>query len=282
MIGRLRNSIVTVIASKHIAGRELSDAVQVCKWAEGEGFHSIVSPWSGPDDTPEGMLERYKATIDTVRREGVRFYLSIKLDSISGDVGMFDELLEFARPRGIRIHLDSLGPDTADMAMKFLERAAGSHHSIGFTLPSRWRRSLTDAERIVELGVPARIVKGQWDDPAARSVDCRKNFLSIADRLAGRCSQVGVATHDLVLAEEALRRLSVGGSACELEQFFSLPLNGVNLSRTHGYPYRIYVAYGNPDIPYNVRFAFSRPSIAAWALQDFALNRRRPWLGERR
>ncbi len=154
------------------------------------------------------------------------------------------------------------------MALKFLEKGASATFCPGFTLPSRWARSMADADRIVELGAPARIVKGQWRDPDAPRMDCRKNFLEIAARLAGRCRNVGVATHDVRLARKALSRLSAGGSRCELEQLFSLPLGGVKYARAHDIPSRVYVPYGHPGIPYNVRFATFRPALLAWFLFD--------------
>jgi proline dehydrogenase len=278
MLRKIRDNIVSVISSRHIAGEEITDALQVCRWADREGFNLIISPWSGAADTPKGMLERYKSAIESISKEGMKFYLSIKLDSIGYDAAVFDDLLDFARSKGIRVHIDSLGPDTADTAISFLERGISSNHDVGYTFASRWLRSVTDATIIAGLGVPVRIVKGQWKDPAAHRLNCRKNYLEIVDRLAGGTCKVGVATHDLPLAKEALGKLSSTKTSCELEQFFSLPLNGVQLAKKMGLQYRIYVAYGHPGIPYNVRFALTRPGIAVWMLADFALNRRKPWM----
>ncbi len=270
MFRTVRNRLTSVVASRHVAGPALEDALRICRWAEKASLPQIVSPWGGPSDTSGEMFDRYCEAAEAVHDEKLNAHVSIKLNAIGYDPGMFDDLVAFAGSRGIRLFIDSLAPETAGMTLKLLERGASASYCPGFTLPSRWARSLADAERIVELGAPARLVKGQWSDPDAPGLDCRRNFLEIAARLAGKCRHVGVATHDVALAGEALRELSSGGSHCELEQFFSLPLGGMGYARAHGYPCRLYVPYGHPGIPYNMRFAGSRPALLAWFISDLA------------
>ncbi len=278
MLRKMRDNLTNAIASRHVAGSELDDALRICRWAESEGFRTVISPWSGPQEDSRKMFDLYAAALGAVGTQSGLCYLSIKLDAIGYDEGMFRDLIYLARLNAVRLHIDSLGPDTADTALRFVEKAAASFHQIGYTLASRWHRSLTDAERVAELGTPVRIVKGQWEDPLWRGLDCRKNYLDIAGKLAGRCGEVGIATHDIPLAREVLTRLLYDETNCELEQFFSLPLNGETLARKLQCPYRIYVAYGHPGIPYNVRFTLTRPRIAAWVFADFAFHPRRPWL----
>jgi len=276
MLTTLRNNIITKVASRHVAGADIQDALQVCRWANGEGYHSILSPWAGIDESPRNMFERYKLNIATLSTENLNCYLSMKLDAIGFDFGLFKEILEFGQMHNVRVHVDSLGPDSAPTKYRFLEKAAEFSKFLGCTLPSRWKRSLDDADKAVALGLAVRIVKGQWEDTGNR-VDCKKNYLAIAERLAGRAHYVGVATHDLPLAEKVLACLTSLDTYCELEQFFSLPLNGRATAKRLGRPYRIYVAYGHPGVPYNVRFALTRPSIAAWMLADYTLRLKKPW-----
>lgn len=277
MLKTIRSSIVSTVASRHIAGKDVQDALPICRWAQKKGYHSIVSPWAGPDDSPASMFDRYRAALDSLRDEGIDWYLSVKLESIGNDLGLFHELAGLAKSDGVRLHLDSLGPDSAPVSLSFLEKTVSLYENLGCTLPSRWKRSLTDAEKALDLGVSIRIVKGQWQEPSSARVDSRKNYMRIVEKLAGRARHVGVATHDAQLARKALARLASTHTHCELEQFFSLPLNGIDLTRKLGYQYRLYVAYGQPGVPYNVRLSLSRPSMIAWILTDFAVRPKRPW-----
>ncbi len=281
MLKTIRSNIVSTVASRHIAGQDVADALPICRWAHKRGYHSVVSPWAGPDDTPKSMFDRYRGVFDSLRKEEFDWYLSVKLESIGNDIGLFHELAGLAKTSGVRLHLDSLGPESAPVSLGFLEKTVAIYDNLGCTLPSRWQRSLADAERALDLGVSVRIVKGQWKEPSTIRVDSRGNYLDIVEKLAGRARHVGVATHDAALARKAMARLTSSNTHCELEQFFSLPLNGINLTRKLGYQYRLYVAYGQPGVPYNIRLSLSRPSMIAWILTDFAVRPKRPWVENR-
>ena len=185
-----------------------------------------------------------------------------------------------AREAGVRIYFGSLDYESAGAYFSFLAKAVARGHRFGCTLPSRWMRSLDDVERVVDLGLDVRVVKGQWADPVAPRLDCRKNFLEIISRLVGRGILVGVATHDVSVARKALRTLFDTSTTFGMEKFFSLPPNCMNLAKRFECNYRIHVAYGGDGIPYNTRFAFRRPQLFVWVARDILGNRRQPWTGE--
>jgi proline dehydrogenase len=277
MFRTLRKHIVKKISSRHIAGASLHNALTICHWAELQKIHSILSPWAYPGEPNRTVLESYIDVIKAIRERNINAYVSVKLESIDYDEGLFAELLEVARVNKVKVHLDSLGIDSASLNFKVLEKFTGLGFDLGCTLPSRWKRSVEDAERAIDLNLSVRVVKGQWPDPSAPKLDCRKNYIHIISKLSKGALHVGIATHDISLAEKAAGTLSSSNVHFELEQFFSLPLNGLNLSERLNCPYRIYIAYGSPGIPYNVRFAVSRPTLVGWIIKDFALRGKRPW-----
>lgn len=120
------------------------------------------------------------------------------------------------------------------------------------------------------------MVKGQWEDPDYK-VDSWSNYIAIVKKIAGNVPYVGVATHDKKLADASLKILKSRQHHFELEQFFSLPLNGIALAKKYHCPYRIYVSYGYPAIPYNYRFAMTRPALGVWMVSDFAFHFKKPW-----
>lgn len=282
MLRTLRNKIVSRIAKRHIAGSDINNALQVCRWADNRNFSTILSLWVDDNKKKNDLdkqenFERFKSDIILLQDEKATSYYSIKLDAIDYDFGLFKALLQVARKYDVHLHVDSLNPGSASISFRFFERAAEFNDILGCTLPSRWKRSLTDIERVIDMGLSARIVKGQWKDPNDK-IDCRANYLAIVDKLAGHSNYVGIATHDIPLAEKALKRLSDSDTYTEMEQFFSLPLNGIDLAKQYNCPYRIYVAYGHPAIPYNYRYALTRPALVAWMVSDFAFNFSKPWM----
>jgi proline dehydrogenase len=256
-------------AASYIAGPEVGDALRVCRKVAGLGWRSTICPWDGPHDAPGYVASTYKEALMSMTGDDLDCYLSIKVPSLGYDIKLLTDLMEVARERNVRVHFDSLAPDTAVPSMALLERALKIYRNLSYTLPSGWRRSIEDAEKVIDLGVPVRLVKGQWPDPAGPVADPGACFLELVDALAGRASLVAIATHDVKLAEESLARLRAAGTACELEQLYGLPMRGDRVAKPLGVPVRVYVPYGYAYLAYAVSAMRKRPVILAWLLRDF-------------
>lgn len=269
MITKAAHWIAKYAASSYIAGSEVEDAIRVCRQIAERGFRSTICPWDGPQDSPENVASTYKAALNSIKTENLDCYLSIKAPSIKYNFKVMTELVKIAHGHGVRIHFDSLAPDTASPSLAFLERALEIYPHVSYTLPSKWTRSIADAEILVDLGVPVRIVKGQWPDPMEPNIDPRSHFLDLVDSLAGRAKHVAIATHDASLAKESLSRLRKSGTVCELEQLYGLPLRVDSVARPLGIPARVYVPYGHAYLSYALSEMRKRPIILAWLFKDF-------------
>jgi proline dehydrogenase len=118
----------------------------------------------------------------------------------------------------------------------------------------------------VDRGLAVRVVKGQWPDPADPHRDPRAGLLEVVDRLAGRGRHVRVASHDVPLAAEAVRRLRRAGTPCELELLYGMPLTrSLRWADASGVPVRIYVPYGRGYTPYAVAQLRRNPRLL-WRL----------------
>lgn len=253
----------------YTAGPELADGLRVCHWADRYGLAATLGFWNLETDGHRVTADTYLSALDALTREKLNCYLSIKLPAIGFSPEMLAEVSERANRAGVPLHLDSLGPETADRTFASIAGHVAAHPVIGCTLPGRWRRSPGDADRAVELGLPVRVVKGQWADPDPPGVDPRAGFMAVIDRLAGRASHVAVATHDAPLARAALARLCAAGTACEAELLFGLPLRPVlRVAGEAEVPVRLYVPYGHAWLPYVLSGALRNPRTFWWAGRD--------------
>lgn len=284
MLEKLRHRVVSRIASRHVAGNKLQDALKICAWANSRGYNYILSAWQNgeltelSEEDKNKNMESFISALTSVKKNSGNAYLSIKLDALGYDYALFYELLEMAKAARVRLHIDSLAPDSCDTNFRFLEDTSDYHDFLGCTLPSRWKRSLDDADKAIDLGLSVRLVKGQWEDPFNK-IDSRDNYLALAEKLAGKVPYIGIATHDKKLAVQTIQLLKGKQDHFELEQFFSLPLNGISLAKKYSVPYRLYISYGHPAIPYNYRFAMTRPALGVWMISDFAFHFKKPWAG---
>jgi proline dehydrogenase len=244
-------------ARRYMAGSELAAAMKREQALRAGGRTTVVGYWNAGDDDPDAVLREYGAALDALAgRPGVE--LACKPPALDCDPERLDTLAERARRADIRLHFDSLSPESADAALE-ATLATGA----GATVPGRWLRSLDDADRLASAELPVRVIKGQWPDPDLPRRDPREGFLAVIGRLAGRPAPVAVATHDGPLAAEALSMLLDAGTPAEVQLLLGLPAEAsLAAAREAQVGVRVYVPYGVPHLPYAVRTMAKHPSIA--------------------
>jgi proline dehydrogenase len=262
--------IVERAASSYVAGRTLNDALKVARRIESDGFQFTVGYWNGPEDSPTRIVEEYIAGIRAIAgKPGT--YLSIKVPSIEFDAELLREVVREARNQRVRIHLDSHSHDEATATRLLCEKFINSGAEISYTLPGRWLRSISDAQWLNNYQLPVRVVKGQWPDTNQSERDLREGYLAVIDALAGKARHVDVASHDVTLVREAMRRLQSAGTSCHIELLYGLPMReSLALAEELRSPVRIYIPYGKAYLPYALSKMKNNPRIAWWMLRDFA------------
>jgi proline dehydrogenase len=270
------------LASAYRAGATLDDALEVCRRLAAHGLRSTIGYAARPGEPARAVADAYLAAFDRLSGEQLDCYVSVKLSGLGFDAGLFGELEAAAERSARRLHLDALAPETADATWRVLDGARRAGR-LGTTLPGRWRRSAGDTSRAVGLGVAVRVVKGQWADGGDRSVDAAQGFLQVVDRLRVHTGGVGVATHDVRLLTESLRRLTAAETPCEAELFYGLPFRAPALAaRRLDVPIRVYVPYGDAGAPYRAADLRGNPAATWWLAQDLLLGKNKTWRSIRR
>lgn len=261
-------------ARAYIAGPELHDAMRLTQELAERDFQATIGFWDGPGDSPRQVADAYLAALDAIAAAAPDAYLSIKFPALGSSRVLLGEVLARARHRRVPIHFDSLGPETADDAFSALvEAAADAELLLSCSVPGRWRRSLDDVETALAHGIAVRVVKGQWPDPDCPEMDVRAGFLQVIDRLAGRAKRVAVASHDVSLAGQSLRRLHTAGTPCQLELLYGLPERAaLGLVAAEPTPARFYVPYGKAYLPYCLGQARRQPRLLWRLLRDSLMS----------
>lgn len=256
-------------ARAYVVGPDLADAMRVCRSLDAKGLAATICAWNGEDDQAADNAARCLNEIKVIALEKLNCYVSLKAHDLRFSQDLIAQVANEARDLNVGIHFDSMGPEAADQTFSLIDDLHRQNGKVGCTIPSRWVRSLDDAARAAREGWRVRIVKGQWPDPHEPGIDARANFLRIVDRLAGQGREVAVATHDPVLAREALGRLLANGTASELELLFGLPLRRtIPVAKETGVPLRIYVPYGHAWLPYAIGQVRKNPRISLWIIRD--------------
>ncbi len=261
--------------SAYTAGPAVEHARSVCDRLGVEGIATTVCYWNGCLDSPRTVSDSYLRVLDIIRNLASDCYLSVKAPAFGFHFDLLKQIVDEAARTNITVHFDSLAPETVDRTFALICEARRSYPHIGCTLPARWRRSLRDVDRVIDLGVRVRVVKGQWAGLAGDEINPHEGFLSVIDRLAVKGARhVAVATHHPAVASDCLRRLKSAGTSCELELLHGLPQpRMLRIAHEHNVPVRVYIPYGEPALPYRLKEARRDPRILAWFVRDLIRRR---------
>jgi proline dehydrogenase len=229
----------------------LSAAVEACGTLRAHEFRTSLACWPRLEHNSMDLALEYLCAVDEIHRIGLDSHLSLKPLALAFRQDLLTKVAARADSLNVPLHFDSPPAEVADIEFSAISQAAIVHSDIRVTVPGRWRRSMVDAEWALSRGLGLRIVKGEWADPDDPLRDGRAGVLSLVDGVAGRAAHVSIATHDAELAREALMRLRLAGTRCELEV---LAGRGVErplaVARQLGVPVRFYVPYGKAPSPY--------------------------------
>lgn len=262
-------------ARAYVAGPELQDALRVLGKLADQGFHAITCFWDGPGDDSVRIAAAHAEAIRALSSAESDTYVALKAPSLKYSRELMSELIQANQGKQIRLHFDALDLDSVDPTFSLISDILPTYSQLGCTLPGRWKRSLTDADWASSRGLLVRVVKGQWPDPADPKADMRAGFLNVIERLAGRASRVGVASHDPAVVRPALRMLLDAGTPCELELLYGLPVGpALAVARSMNVSARFYIPYGHAWLPYSISQAKRNPRILWWTMRDMLFKPR--------
>lgn len=244
-------------------------AARRCLALNRRGLGATLGYFQADDAGAEAILAANLAAIAALGRQGGDVQLAIKAPPLGFDAARLRRIAVAADAAGAALIFDAHGLDQAAPTLAAAAALFGDFPRTGIVLPARWRRSLADAAGFRGTTARIRLVKGEWADPDWGEADVAENYLALAARLAGRAAPVAVATHDPLLAEQALTALLAAGTPCELEQLRGLPARRTRaVARRLGVPVRIYVPFGPGWWPYAVDKALARPYLLKWMVSD--------------
>jgi proline dehydrogenase len=255
----------------YVGGESVDDALTIARRLNDEGLPTTLGFWDTKEYSAQQVADICAGAIRSIANSGLDSYLSIKPPALRFDRALSAAVARLAHAHRVRVHCDSHGPEVAT-ASHTMEQSMLDHlgaGSLSTTLPGRWARSLSDADWAIEQRLRVRVVKGQWPDPEEPGRDASAGYLEVIDRLAGRARHVGVATHDVPLAAEAIARLRAANTPFELELLYGMPMApSLRWAKDEHAPVRIYVPFGKGFIPSAVGVLRRNPRLAWLVIKD--------------
>ena len=279
-----RSPLSKKFTRRFVAGEQLDDALAVLEHLQREKI------WATLDHLGENVTsveeaaasrDSYLQALARIEDRGLPSTVSIKLTQFGLDFSPqaclenVRQLAAKAKAMGSRVEIDMESSAYTDRTLEVVARV---HEEFGCTrsvIQAYLLRSAADVDRLNSLGIPVRLCKGAYDEPAAvafaekREVD--RSYLALMKTLLDHGTYPAIATHDERIIGEAFRYARERRLAPERFEFQMLYGIRRDLQRRIvdlGYRLRLYVPYGAAWYPYFMRRLAERPANVWFLLRN--------------
>jgi proline dehydrogenase len=162
--------------------------------------------------------------------------------------------------------------DYTDRTLEILYKLWEITDNVGIVIQAYLYRSRTDLAALIEAGVPVRLCKGAYNEPASlafpRKVDVDQNMIDLMQLLLSETAlengaQLAMATHDEKMIEATKAFASahnISKDAFEFQMLYGVRPGLQQRLADEGYGMRLYVPYGTEWYPYYMRRLAERPA----------------------
>jgi proline dehydrogenase len=144
----------------------------------------------------------------------------------------------------------------------------------GIVLQAYMKRSEADARELIRTKTNFRLCKGIYKEPPGIAYqgkeEIRRNFLKLLELMLGSGCYVGIATHDSVLVDGALkiiRTLGLNTPQYEFQMLLGVQPELRQKILADGHRVRLYVPFGAQWYAYSMRRFKENPEVAGYVFK---------------
>ena len=273
------------LVARFVAGDRLEDALAVATTLAGQGLTATLDRLGENVVTPEearAAVESYAQTLQEMAASGLDANISVKLTMLGLDIGddvAFDNmvtLLETARSVDGFVRIDMEGSAYTERTLAITEALhARVPGLVGTVIQAYLHRSDRDLERLIDLKMRVRLVKGAYAEPARlalqRPSEINEAFIRLMERLLEEGQYPAIATHDpaLIRATRGFAlRMGIDPKRWEFQMLYGVRRDAQLALAREGYGMRIYLPFGADWYPYFARRIAERPANMLFVLRQ--------------
>lgn len=265
------------LTGRFVAGRTLAEGIRVLEAlaAErilgtldylGEGVASLADAAASKNS--------YLAALDELNRARIPASVSIKLSQFGLDLSEAAcrsnvmELAARARTIDSRIEVDMESSAHTDRTLQLvteLHECFPGH--VRAVIQAYLYRSEADIQNLSSRGIPVRLCKGAYREPASlafpRKSEVDANYVKLMKQLLETGAYPAIASHDENIIREALRHIreqSISPDRFEFQMLYGIRRDLQRELIASGFRLRLYVPYGDAWYPYFMRRLAERPA----------------------
>jgi proline dehydrogenase len=278
-----RSRTAQKFTSRFVAGRTLDEGLKVLRKLSGEGVlatmdflgENVTSPADAAvsRDTYLEALKSVEPFAATVSLKLTQFGLDLSNDACLDNVR---PLVKCARVQNSRVEIDMESSEYANRTLRIVQQLHaefGGH--VRAVIQAYLYRSEDDIASLSAQGIPVRLCKGAYSEPAAvafpNKIEVDDNYVKLMRQLLDRGTYPAIASHDQAIIRAALayvREQKIAADRFEFQMLYGIRRDLQRELVANGYRLRLYVPYGDAWFPYFMRRLAERPANLLFLLKN--------------
>jgi proline dehydrogenase len=276
-----QSRIAQVAARRFVAGESVENAITAIRLANQRGLTASLDHLGEDTETEAQAIaaaDDYLIALDRIAETAVQSHVSVKLTQLGLDLGTgfcrdnVGRVAARAKQVGTFVRIDMEGSDHIERTFEVLYSVREEYDNVGAVIQAYLYRSKSDVEALIEAGIPVRLCKGAYKEPASlafpQKADVDQNMIDLMHLLMGdkardSGTRLAMATHDekMIAATQAYAAVhNIPKGAYEFQMLYGIRSALQQQLADEGYGVRVYVPYGTEWYPYYMRRLAERPA----------------------
>jgi len=271
-------------ALRFVAGDTLDDAIGAIRQANQKQMLATLDLLGENTLTRDDANHACREVTDALNKishEKADCYFSVKLTQLGLNLDpelSFQNMMQItrhARDLGIFVRVDMEESRYTKETLQIVERIHEQLGNVGAVIQSYLHCSEQDVTAMIQKGIPVRLVKGAYLEPASvafqKKKDTDANFVKLMKMLLTGQTYNAIATHDesiICATKEFALSQDIPKDHFEFQMLYGIRRNLQLKLAQEGYNVRIYIPYGKHWYAYFMRRLAERPANVAFIARN--------------
>lgn len=254
------------IAKQWIAGDSMQQALESARLANKKGMDAIINRL-GEHITTKNQVEKtvkeYLTLVSNLRKSKVEGGVSIKPTQLGLSrnkkecLQNYETIIVRAALSQSFVWIDMESSEHTDDTIGLYLDLFDKYERLGIAIQANLKRSRGDMMRLLEKGAKIRLVKGAYREKKDIAFQSRKevdqNYRTLMEMLFVKGNEFGIATHDSVLIENAIKLSKAYEKKFEFQMLKGIRDELKPDLLKKGFSVSEYIPYGTNWLPYSIR-----------------------------
>jgi len=278
----VRMPFLNRLAERFVAGENLEAALKVVKKLNARGFLVTLDHLGEEVESIKDVIKvayEYVEALEEIKKRHLSATVSVKLTHLGLGLGDEPELSEIiaretlemlvreAERAGTSVEVDMESSAYTEKTLNIFYALWEKHKNLRVCIQAYLYRTLTDAEKLAQVGAQIRLCKGAYAEPREvafpRKSRVEMSFFTIMALFLSKKLNIGVASWDEKMIQTAkwcAALMNVPKWTFEFQLLYGVREELARRLLAEGYRVRIYVPYGESWYPYFCRRLAERPA----------------------